>query len=440
MVKKEEKPLAYEAAQSFVLDAVHAPYRWDVDQQSWFIRSPISGVWERDGLNMVESHILKAANTANPQDTGAWARYFRWVAQSDSRLVMRSSEWDAHLYAFGAPSGVFELVEGCALEPWLDMKVTKMVGAAPGGDCPRWEAFMLEACGGDAEVVAFLKRWAGYALSGLTIEHCILFVHGPGGNGKSVFVDTLRHAWGAYARTLPMDALMEAKNDRHPAEIAMLRGARLAIANETQEGRRWDDAKLKQLTGGDVVVARHMRQDWFEFKPCFKLLVVGNHAPQIATVDDAMRRRLYMVPFVNKPAKPDRGLAAALQGEAGGILRWAMEGFAEYALEGLNPPEKVLQATQAYLDEQDTVGGWLKDECVLGSGWASSKDIYASWARWCGENGIHPKSMRRLAGDLARRGVVPERTATARGFKNITLVTRRDTLMTHSEDEEWVDC
>jgi putative DNA primase/helicase len=279
-------------------------------------------------------------------------------------------------------------------------------------------------------VVAFLKRWAGYALSGSTKEHCILFIHGPGGNGKSVFVDTIRYAWGEYAKTLPMDALMESKGDRHPAEIAMLKGARLAIANETQEGRKWDDAKLKQLTGGDVVVARHMRQDWFEFTPCFKLLVVGNHAPQIAVVDDAMRRRLCMVPFTNKPEKPDGDLGAKLREEAGGVLRWAMEGFEEWAtLGGLRPPESILKATAGYLDDQDTVGAWLQDCTVKQAGsFTSSRAIMASWSTWCTEAGTHPKSMKRLGPDLKSRGYVQTRTEHARGFLGLTLLTHPDTL------------
>jgi putative DNA primase/helicase len=214
----------------------------------------------------------------------------------------------------------------------------------------------------------------------------------------------------------------------------MLRGARLAIATETQEGRRWDDAKVKQLTGGDRIVARHMRQDWFEFEPTFKLIVVGNHAPQIATVDDAMRRRLCMVPFNNKPSMPDAGLSAALRGEAPGILQWAMEGFEAYrAAGGLNPPERVLKATKAYLDEQDTVGAWLEDCCEVGQGgWTASADLFRSWSQWCQDAGMHAKSMKRLAGDLARKGIVAERRRMGRGFANVR-VTLGDASVTHRQ-------
>lgn len=433
--RREDQVLAYEAARSWSEEARRNQYAWDVEQGCWYTRSQLSGVWERDRLGIVRSEIIRAAQKAHAQDTGAWARYFEMVAHCFDGLTITSDQWDRHLYSFGAPDGVYELIEGCAVHPALDMKVTKQVGAKPGGASTQWEQFLLEACENDVELVAFLQRWAGYALSALTSEHLILFVHGPGGNGKSVFVDTMRHAWGEYARTLPMDALMEAKNDRHPAEIAMLRGARLAIATETQEGRRWDDAKVKQLTGGDRIVARHMRQDWFEFEPTFKLLVVGNHAPQIATVDDAMRRRLCIVPFNNKPAKPDAGLGHRLRQEAGGVLRWAMEGFEAFQRAGgLFPPERVLKATQAYLDEQDTVGAWLQDCCVVGQGgWTPSAELYRSWEAWCQQQGIHAKSVKRLSGDLSRRGIPPERRHSGRGFANVT-VTLRDGFVSDRGD------
>jgi len=428
-MQEESKVKANAAARQWCKEAIKLEYRWCVDSNSWYTRAS-SGVWERDRLNMVKGEIIKGAAKANPNDTGSWARYFACVAESFDGLVVGSADWDQHLWGFGAPDDVYDLIEGSAINRLLDLSITKRVGVRPGGSTTRWEAFLLEAARGDAEVVAFLKRWAGYALSGSTKEHCILFIHGPGGNGKSVFVDTIRYAWGEYAKTLPMDALMESKGDRHPAEIAMLKGARLAIANETQEGRKWDDAKLKQLTGGDVVVARHMRQDWFEFTPCFKLLVVGNHAPQIAVVDDAMRRRLCMVPFTNKPEKPDGDLGAKLREEAGGVLRWAMEGFEEWAtLGGLRPPESILKATAGYLDDQDTVGAWLQDCTVKQAGsFTSSRAIMASWSTWCSEAGTHPKSMKRLGPDLKGRGYVQTRTEHARGFLGLTLLTHPDTL------------
>ena len=131
-----------------------------------------------------------------------------------------------------------------------------------------------------------------------------VFGSGRGGNGKSVFVNTVAGIIGDYATTAGMDTFTASQHDRHPTELAALRGARLVTASETEEGRAWAEAKIKQLTGGDKIAARFMRQDFFEFNPQFKLLIVGNHQPELRTVDDAMKRRVNIVPFNRKPLEP----------------------------------------------------------------------------------------------------------------------------------------
>jgi putative DNA primase/helicase len=308
------------------------------------------------------------------------------------------------------------------LEDGASRLVTKRLAALPAGTSPSWLKFLNEATKGDLDMMDYLQRWAGYTLSGSTQEHAILFIHGPGGNGKSVFIDTIRHALGDYARTLPMDALMESRNDRHPAEIAMLRGVRLAVANETQEGRRWDEAKVKQLSGGDSVAARFMGRDWFQFRPTHKLVVVGNHAPTISTIDEALRRRLHMVPFIHTPEAKDATLGERLRSEVAGVLAWMLEGFKEWELKGLVPPASVIDATNAYFEEQDTVGAWLAECCEVPSmGSTTSKVLYQSWSHWCEQNGINPKSMKRLSPELERRGLTRLRTNKERGFRGIVV-------------------
>jgi putative DNA primase/helicase len=378
--------------------------------------------------------MLYAAQVANPGDTGAWARYFQTVAASHKGLVTTSEQWDAGLLEVGTPGGVLDLCTGNVLEDGASRLVTKRLAALPAGISPSWLKFLDEVTMRNPDMMDYLQRWAGYVLSGSTQEHAILFIHGPGGNGKSVFIDTIRHALGDYARTLPMDALMESRNDRHPAEIAMLRGVRLAVANETQEGRRWDEAKVKQLSGGDAVAARFMGKDWFQFRPTHKLVVVGNHAPTIGTIDEALRRRLHMVPFIHQPEAIDPTLGERLRSEVAGVLAWMLEGFKQWQDKGLAPPASVIDATNAYFEEQDTVGAWLAECCDLHpNGWASSKILFESWKHWCEQNGIAPKSMKRLAPELQRRRLIPERRTNARGFRGVivTSMTHDDTSMTH---------
>ena len=189
--------------------------------------------------------------------------------------------------------------------------MTKTAGASAAGDCPVWMEFLDTVTGGDADLQAYLQRMAGYCLSGVTTEHALFFLYGTGANGKSVFANTLTAIMGDYATVAAMDMFMATHGDRHPTDMAGLRGARIVTSIETEQGSRWAESKLKALTGGDKITARFMRQDFFEFTPQFKLLIVGNHKPSIRNVDEAMKRRLHMVPFtVTIPARQARQAAA----------------------------------------------------------------------------------------------------------------------------------
>ena len=412
---------AYGPAIEWCTQATTDGYRWDNEAKAWHVRDSV-GIWAPDRVNHVNGSMLYAAQVANPGDTGAWARYFQTVAASHKGLVTTSEQWDAGLLEVGTPGGVLDLCTGNILENGSSRLVTKRLAALPAGTSPSWLKFLNEATNGDPDMMHYLQRWAGYTLSGSTQEHAIVFIHGPGGNGKSVFIDTIRHALGDYARTLPMDALMESRNDRHPAEIAMLRGVRLAVANETQEGRRWDEAKVKQLSGGDAVAARFMGKDWFQLLPTHKLVVVGNHAPTIGTVDDALRRRLHMVPFIHQPEAIDPTLGERLRSEVAGVLAWMLEGFKQWQDKGLAPPASVIDATNAYFEEQDTVGAWLAECCEVPSmGSTTSKILYQSWSHWCEQNGLIPKSMKRLSPELEQRGLTRVRTNQERGFRGIVV-------------------
>ena len=169
-----------------------------------------------------------------------------------------------------------------------------------------------------------------------------MFCWGQGGNGKGVFFNTLAYVLGDYAVVAAPDLLLETKGDRHPTDMAMLMGARLVIASEVAPGRAWDEPKLKSLTGGDPITARFMRQDFFTYSPQFTLLVAGNHKPSFRSVDEAIRRRVQLVPFLqNIPrAERDPQLFEKLKEEAPAILRKLIDGCLEWQRQGLNPPDK----------------------------------------------------------------------------------------------------
>jgi putative DNA primase/helicase len=305
--------------------------------------------------------------------------------------------------------------------------MTKATAVAPGGECPTWLTFLDRVTNGDRALVEYLQRVCGYCLTGSTLEHVLFFLHGTGANGKSVFVNTIAGMLGDYATTAPMDTFMASNNERHTTELAMLRGARLVVATETEEGRRWSEAKLKALTGGDTITARFMRQDFFEFKPKFKLMVAGNHKPSLRSVDEAIRRRMHLVPFtVTIPSdERDHRLSEKLELEWPGILQWAIDGCVEWQQIGLKPPEAVCQATEEYLDAEDSFAQWL-DDCCQQTDMAheTTATLFASWKAWAERAGEFVGTQKRFAQNLLDRNFEAKREGGTgrKGFTGIQLL------------------
>jgi putative DNA primase/helicase len=270
--------------------------------------------------------------------------------------------------------------------------------AEPEAQAPLWSAFLARVTGDDLELQRYLQRVAGYCLTGLVSEHALFFLYGTGANGKSVFVNTLVEIWGDYAITIGTEMLMVSNADRHPTEIARLRGVRLAVGNEIEVGRTWAESRIKMLTGGDRLQGRFMRQDIFEFDPHFKLVIVGNHKPSLRNVDEAIRRRLHLIPFtVTIPSdERDPDLSTKLRAEWPAILRWAIEGCLAWQREGLNPPPAVLLATDTYLAGEDTFQRW-RDACTTSdpNAWQSSGDLSKSWKQWAEHTGEYVGNRRR---------------------------------------------
>jgi putative DNA primase/helicase len=235
---------------------------------------------------------------------------------------------------------------------------------------------------------------------------------GHGANGKTVFVETLTGIMGDYAVTAPMETFIESQIDRHPTELALLRGARLVTATETQSGRRWNEARIKSLTGGEKITARFMRQDFFEFTPQFKLLIAGNHKPSLRNVNEAIRRRIHMIPFTVTipPAERDKELPQKLKAEWPGILQWMVEGCLAWRKEGLNPPKAVVDATADYLAGEDAVGTWIDECCLSGvNNWATAAALFESWKGWAESAGERIGSRKGFSQTLLDRGLMAKR-------------------------------
>jgi P4 family phage/plasmid primase-like protien len=347
------------------------------------------------------------------------------LARSDRRHASTTEIWDRDPWLLNTGDGVIDLRSGALTPHDPQLFMTKVAGAASKGACPTWEAFLDTVTGGDVELQAYLRRMAGYCLTGVTTEHALFFLYGTGANGKSVFANTLTAIMGDYATVAAMDMFMATHGDRHPTDMAGLRGARIVTSIETEQGSRWAESKLKALTGGDKITARFMRQDFFEFIPQFKLLIVGNHKPSIRNVDEAMRRRLHMVPFTVTipPAKRDRRLSDRLLAERDGILAWALQGCLEWQETGLRPPEAVMAATEDYFEAEDALGRWMEECCDVGSPSyeSGSTELFNSWKSWAEANGEYAGSMKRFSETLSARGFEKFKTSTVRGFRGIAV-------------------
>jgi putative DNA primase/helicase len=347
------------------------------------------------------------------------------IARADKKIATSANDWDADAWLLNTPGGTIDLRSGHMRPHAREDRITKITAATPKGDCPRWRTFLDDITGGDKELQSYLQRMVGYCLTGSTQEHALFFLYGTGANGKSVFVNTLSTILGDYAMTAPMDAFMDSHNERHPTELAILRGARLVTASETEQGRRWHESRIKAITGGDKISARFMRQDFFEYVPQFKLVIAGNHKPAIRNIDEAMKRRLHLIPFTLTipPERRDKNLTEKLLKERDGILAWAVDGCIAWQFEGLNPPRRVVEATEEYFEAEDALGRWLEERCVRNpNATALTAELFSDWKQWAEAAGEFVGSQKRFADLLLTRGLEKWRNGMGlRGFLGVGL-------------------
>ncbi len=198
-------------------------------------------------------------------------------------------------------------------------------------------------------------------------------------------------------------------------------------ATETEEGRRWAESRIKQLTGGDEIATRFMRQDFFEYRPQFKLIIAGNHKPSLRSVDEAIRRRFQLIPFAVTipPNERDPELAEKLKAEWPGILQWLIEGCLEWQRSGLRPPKPVLDASLAYLEAEDSIAAWIDDKCVRDpDAWETSADLFASWVDYARQTGEEAGRRSQFTEKLEKHSFRERRKKHGRGYDGLRIVRR----------------
>lgn len=356
-------------------------------------------------------------------------------AQTDARVIVDMNQLDADPWLLNTPAGVVDLRTGQLRTPDPAMLCTKTTTAAPiatpEGDA-LWADFLTTTFGGDTELIGYMQRLVGVTLLGKVLEQLLAFLHGEGANGKSTLAETLMHALGVgehgYAIAAPAEMLMIRKHSEHPAELAQLAGARMVVCSELDDGQRFAEAKIKQLTGRDSINARFLYGQPFTFTPTHTLWLLGNHRPQAATGGLAFWRRVKLIEFANVVPleQRDPALGDKLNAVAGSILAWAIAGAVDYHTGGIREPGAVAAATAAYAADQDTVARFVAEQCHRADSdlvRIQVRRLRATYEAWCSEVGETPVLAKRFTQELrARFGVGETKSNGARFYTRITVL------------------
>ena len=335
-------------------------------------------------------------------------------ARSVPGVVVPSDALNAKPKLLNVANGKIDLRTGVLQDHDPKDLLTKVAPVVydPDARCPRWETFIHEVMSGDDEKVAYLQRLIGYSITGETREQCLFVFTGGGANGKTVLANVLLQLLGGLACQTPPRILVAKALAEHPTELMSLYGVRLGIASELEGNARLAEAQAKQLTGGDRIVARKMRQDFFSWVPTHKLILLSNHLPQVYGTDDAIWRRIKILRFEESFTgdRCDPKLPEKLNAELSGILNWAIQGCLDWQREGLRIPSAVVQATNEYRREQDTLGIYLDERCVADSeAVALARDLYKDYETWAKDGGFYPLNKKNFGQRLEARGFKAEK-------------------------------
>lgn len=412
--------------------------RYVREWQEWTVRS--GHQWKLDIDNHVE---LRAKNVgeqllAGSPDKGRYAaglkaqsersiRAMVRLAQTEVGVPVSAAAFDRDPHTLSTPSGLVDLRTGQIRSERADEFHSKVAGASfdPSATSPVFSS-VLEQILPDPDNRAYLQRWCGYCLTGLTSEQVILFIYGLGANGKSVLTNLLYRVVGDYGKRTPMASLMQRRTDAATNDIAALQGARLILASEGNPGQKLDTALVKSLTGGDPITARFLHKEHVTFDPAGKIMVASNHLPEIDANDPAIWRRLQFLPLdrVFRDDQQDRSLPEKLWAEREGVLAWAIQGAVQWYTMGLAPPATVRDAVLAYRTELDTIGAFLDQRCVIDpAASAPAGLLYNTFAEFARAAGVRPANSTEFGRELGKRGFSGRMAHSERVRLGITLKT-----------------
>lgn len=383
-----------------------------------------SGVWRADKLDRTRAFVQEAADriaqiandlaaAATPTETGGMPKHVRawqrWAAHSQSSrgidaalkelaalpgVSVDINDFDKHPDLLAVANGVVNLRTGELLphDPALLLTRRVEIDYDPDARATRWEAFLDEVFPAYPDMPAFMRRLVGYGITGRTDEQAFTVFWGKGANGKSVFTDTLTEVFREHTVTTPFSTFEEKPSGGIPNDLAALKGARLVMASEGDQGRRMAEAVLKRVTGKDLIAARFMRKEFFEFRPTFLLMLATNFKPEFRGQDEGLWRRVKLIPWERffKPEERDHRLGEKLLAERAGILAWAVRGAQEWFRGGLQEPDVVKNATSEYRETSDALAGFLPGVFVKDAtaGRLAGKVLFDAYLQWADEENL----------------------------------------------------
>ena len=345
------------------------------------------------------------------------------VAETELDVLVSPKELDADPLLLNVENGTIDLETGELLEPDPGNLITKQAPVTydPDATCPMWDACLDRILHGDRDLISFIQRAIGYSLTGKCTEQVLFMLYGVGANGKSTFIDTLRRVLGDYATQADYSTFLASKGERSGSDLARLCGPRFVSASEPDDGKRLDEATIKNITGGEPIVARKLYHEPFTFTPEFKLFLSANHRPTVRGNGHALWRRLLLIPFtvvIPREEWIDDLKEKLFEQEAPGILKWAVEGCLEWQQHGLKPPSAVTAATAEYRDEFDTIGQFLRECCEQGEGLSEETNLlFNAYRTWMTDRNDVPLNLTRFGTLLSDEKGIPSNRLTQTGRK-----------------------
>lgn len=412
------------------LTAAEDHFKYSFVDKRWYFYSDDLGYWSLDNRGEVQKfadYVVKKMADETPAVGGdvdpeeaekKWAKFKSKERNNRSKenmlkevqhhVAVLHNEFDRDAMLLNTRSGYVDLNRAVLQEHDKSKMFSKITAAefTESIDAPVWNQFLEQIFDHDQELIHFIQKAVGYSITGSTREQVMFFLHGNGRNGKSVFINTIADVLGTYAETMNVSSIMVKSMGGVNSDIARLEGARMVISSEANEGERLDEGLVKQMTGGDKMVARHLYGSEFEFTPTLKLWMATNHRPLIRGTDDGIWRRIMLIPFkVQIPKEQvDKNLSFKLQAERDGILNWIVQGAMMWQNEGLEPPQIVREASLEYRNEMDVISLFIDECCEKGETYrAPAGELFKKYQEWAKESSEYSMSKQKFGKEMRKK-------------------------------------